>query len=68
MRPKNTACSPHHGPTAAKQGTDVVATVHAGGGLPRLLDARKAQADQNRNDGEDDEQFDEGEPSFPRTQ
>src|SRR5205823_813451 len=40
---------------------EVVGALDASGGLPRRLDRRQQQGDQYRNDGDDDEQFDQRE-------
>ena len=44
----------------------VVRTLHPRGGLADLLNRRQQQANENRNDGDDDEQFNQRES--PRTQ
>jgi hypothetical protein len=41
----------------------VVLALHATGRLADLLDRGEEQPDQDGNDGDDDQQFDEGEPS-----
>jgi hypothetical protein len=44
---------------------EVVGALDAGGGLADLLDGGQQQADQDGDDGDDDEQFDEGEARKP---
>jgi hypothetical protein len=43
---------------------EVVRTLRYHGGLPNFLDRRQKQANQNRNDGNDHEQFDQGKTLF----
>ena len=45
---------------------EVVGALGAPGGLARRLHGRQQQGDQYRDDGDDDQQFDEGESSSTR--
>src|SRR5262245_21920117 len=46
---------------------EIVGALHPVGGLPDLLNGREKQADQDRDDGDDDEEFDERKPWRPGT-